>query len=551
MSLSRRSLLIAASLAATPRPAWAQNLSAGAFTHGVASGDPLADGVMLWTRFVHANDGRIAWEVAADDTFAAPVARGEAVAAPHHDFCAKIDVRGLAPGRRYFYRFLSASGPSPTGRTLTAPATDGEALTIALFSCSNLPFGYFHAYGDAAERDDIDLALHVGDYLYELPRGAYPSAEEAVPGREIEPAGETLSLQDYYQRYAAYHRDPDLLELRRLKPMAAIWDDHEIADNAWSGGALGHNRNDGDYPTRAAAAMKAYFDWMPIRAGAGAAVTRTLDWGGLARILLLDTRLAGRTAQLAYNAALVRRLMASGAGGEEARRAFEAQLNNPARSILGATQEQWLSQALAHSKAAGQTWQIIAQPLVTGDQHANADMLALLPERGSSNARRYFVAGVTLSGLGLPWNLDAWAGYPGARARLLQACADHANNALVLGGDSHNCWVNTLAAPNDPARVAAIEFAGGSVTSPGFERSLSNAAPGERERRMRSANPQLAFCDLTHRGYALLRLTRAACEAEWRAFADVRNPQRGDAMVTRISAAASAAGGPGAWSVQA
>ena len=175
MLIARRSLLFAAAslTAAAPRTAWAQALSSGLFTHGVASGDPLPDGVVLWTRFV-GGDGRIAWEVAEDEAFARVTQRGEARASAGNDHCAKVDVRGLAPGRPYFYRFLSASGPSFTGRTRTAPARGGDSLGVALFSCANLPFGYFHAYGHAAAREDIDLVLHSG--------AAGQSAEAAEDG---------------------------------------------------------------------------------------------------------------------------------------------------------------------------------------------------------------------------------------------------------------------------------------------------------------------------------------------------------------------------------
>jgi alkaline phosphatase D len=165
MLIARRGLLLAGATAAMARPVWAQSLSQGAFTHGVASGDPLPDGVILWTRFV-GGDGRIAWEMSEDESFANVAARGEAQANAVSDFCVKVDARGLAPGRVYFYRFLSGSGPSLVGRTITAPA-DAASLSVGLVSCANYGFGYFHAYGHLAAREDIDLVLHTGDYIYE------------------------------------------------------------------------------------------------------------------------------------------------------------------------------------------------------------------------------------------------------------------------------------------------------------------------------------------------------------------------------------------------
>ena len=552
MLIARRSLLAAASLtAALPRAAWAQALSAGLFTHGVASGDPLPDGAVIWTRFV-GGEGRIAWEVAEDEAFARVAQRGEARASASNDYCAKVDVRGLAPGRPYFYRFLSASGPSFTGRTRTAPARGGDSLGVALFSCANLPFGSFHAYGHAAAREDIDLVLHSGDYIYEIQRGAYPSASEAVQGRVIEPFNETVSLDDYNQRYASYHTDPDMLELRRVKPMSLVWDDHEFANNTWRDGAQDHHPpSEGDFHARAAAATKAYFDWMPIRRpdALSPRIYRSLDWGELARIILLDTRLIGRDRQLDYRRTLMPRIAQGGADAAAAAAAFRAGvLNDPNRTMLGPAQERWFAETLAASRRRGQTWQIITQGVQMGEPAAPADICRLIPDETSAGARQWFNLGARMSTLGLPWNLDSWGGYPAARAHFLEACAAHANNAIVLGGDSHNCWVNNLAAASG-ARLAAIEFAGGSVTSPGFERTLTRAAPGEREAAMRAANPQLAFCDVTNRGYAALRFTRGECAAEWIAFADVRSPQRGTPTVTRMTSRASTSAGPGPWTL--
>jgi alkaline phosphatase D len=550
---TRRSLIAGAAVAsAAPRAAWARDLARGAFTHGVASGDPLAEGVVLWTRFVSPGGGRIAWEISEEESFTRIERRGEAHARGSNDFCTKVDVRGLRPGRRYFFRFLSASGPSPTGQTRTAPIGAAENLSAALFSCANFAFGYFHAYGHAARREDIDLVLHVGDYIYEYERGVYPAADEALPERVLAPAGEIIHLTDYYQRYATYHTDPDLLELRRLKPMSAVWDDHEIANDAASGGAQNHQSTEGSYADRVAAASKAYFDWMPIRRPTrrGAQLYRLLDWGDLARIVLLDTRYIGRERQLDYRTALAGQLAQGGAEAAAAARAFhETVLNDPHRTLLGAEQEIWFQRALADSKRRGQTWQIIAQQVVMAEQRFPAGLSRLLPADVHANTRRWIAGGEEMGALGLPWNLDSWGGYPAARARFLQACASNANNAVVLGGDSHNCWLNNLTAP-EGARLAAIEFAGGSVTSPGFERALSNAAPGEREAMMRSANPDLAWSDTTHRGYGVLRFTRGACEAEWVAFSDVRVAQAGAPTISRMNAESGARSGPSAWSVQ-
>ncbi|MGE3143611.1 MAG: alkaline phosphatase [Hyphomonadaceae bacterium] len=549
MQLSRRALLAAASLAAAPVPAWARGFSRGAFTHGIASGDPTADAVILWARFVPADgaDARIGWEIAEDEAFAQSARRGALSVSARTDFCAKVDVRGLAPGRPYFYRFLAADGPSLTGRTRTAPRGPADRLSLAFFSCSNLPWGYFHAYGDAAAREDIDLCLHLGDYIYELQRGAYPSAQEAVPGRVIEPAGETVTWAEYCARHQSYHLDPDLQELRRLKPLCVVWDDHDFANDAWMHGAQNHQPSEGAWSTRAAAARKAYFDWMPIRHhnSRDAYIQRSLDWGDLARILLLDTRLIGRDRQLVYERDLLPHM--DGADSAAALAAFRARLDDPARQLLGAPQERWLAAQMAQSRAHGQAWQILAQQVVVAPQRAPQGLSRLLSPDASP--RNWFALAECMAALGLPWNLDCWDGYPAARARLLAMCETQAANAIILSGDSHNCWVSTLAAPGKAERRAALEFAGGSVSSPGFERTLTNAQPGEREALIQSANPALAFTDLTNRGYGALQLTRTRCEAEWRAFSDIRTPTRGPPVNARFAAEASLRAGPGAWAM--
>ncbi len=552
MQLSRRSLLLGASLAATPIPAWARELSAGAFTHGVASGDPTQTSVIIWTRFAPAAgaDGRIAWEISEQEDFRRVARRGSAQASAASDYCVKVDVRGLRAGRRYFYRFLSSSNPSVTGLTRTAPR-EAESLNVAFFSCANLPFGYFHAYGDAAARDDIDLCLHLGDYIYESPRGIYPFPSEVVEGRVIDPVNEIVSLADYYARYGSYHLDPDLLELRRTKPLSVTWDDHEITNDAWSGGAQNHQpATEGSYVDRVAAASKAYFDWMPIRRPnpASAQLYRTIDWGDLARIVILDTRYIGRNEQLNYVRDLIPAMTAPGADPMAAAQAFKRQrLEDPSRTLLGSAQEQWLDATLAQSKARGQTWQVLAQQVVLSTWVAPENVARLLPP-DTNLTTNWFSQAERLRQAGLPWNLDAWDGYPAARARLKASLVQNTANALVIGGDSHNAWVYNATADNAD-RLAAIEFAGGSVTSPGFERTLTNAQAGEREATFRGADPLLAFTDLSNRGYGAFRLTRGACEAEWRAVSDIRVRARGAVTTTRFTSATSTATGPGRWQV--
>lgn len=550
---TRRGFLGAASLASLAAPALAANYSSGAFTHGVASGDPDVNSVVLWTRFRPGNGGnaRIGWEVAESETFATPSAKGELLISAADDHCVKVIARGLKPGRRYAYRFLSASGASPTGFTRTAPQGKTSALTFAAFSCANKPQGYFHAYADAAARDDIELCIHLGDYIYEMERGNYPSLAEAVPGRTIVPDTELRAYRDYCARYASYRDDADLQELHRVKPWAVIWDDHEFANDTWMNGAGAQDdATDGPWAARKAAAVKAYCDWMPIRhtANDGLRIYRRLDWGDLASILLLDTRLIGRDAQGSARTALAGAAQQGPDALKKAAQAFAANtLNDPRHSMLGAAQEVWLAQQLRASKASGRPWQVLAQQVVVGEQIIAASAPKMLPPDASDWQRSFVQNAVTFAELGLPWNMDSWAGYPAARTRFLESCARDANNALVLSGDSHSAWAYDL--PGANAAPAAVEIGVTSVASTGFERTFSNAAPGEREAAMLEANKELAWCDITNRGYTITQLTPQNVEATYVQLSDVTTSARPNATSKTIAAEARKGAGVGPWQV--
>jgi alkaline phosphatase D len=275
-------------------------------------------------------------------------------------------------------------------------------------------------------------------------------------------------------------------------------------------------------------------------------IYRSLDWGNLARIVLLDTRLIGRDRQLNYATQLMPRL-AQGENPAAAIADFRANvLEDPHRTMMGAAQEAWFAQALGGSKRRGQPWQIITQQVVMSDVYAPPGISGLLSPNAAPYVRQYVAAGEQLGALHLPFNLDAWSGYPAARARFLAACKAHANNAVVLGGDSHNFWA---AGHGDAGRLSAIEFAGGSVTSPGFEHELTNAQPGQRESMVAAANPQLATCDLTNKGYGVLKFTPTSCSAEWVGFTSVAQATAPTPTLLRLESAASANSGPGAWNV--
>lgn len=484
------------------------------FTHGVASGEPAPRSMLFWTRFVGGSDRpqELELEVATNPRMVRPVARVRTLADPANDWCARVSVAGLAPGTTYYYRFSGpAKARSIVGRTRTLPEGDVPLFRIGLFSCSNLPYGWFNAYGQAVAADDIDLFVHVGDYLYEYARGTYPDARVAVPGRVIEPAGETVSLTDYRARYASYRADPDLQAIHALFPAVTTWDDHEIANDAWTGGAENHQpASEGAWAARLAAARRAYREWMPV----SDAPYARYEIGRLATLFRLDTRVEGRDQPLSLAAAL---RGATDMGAALVRFRDEQWIAGN-RQLLGPAQEAWLFAGFEQAARRGARWQLLAQQVIMGNLRAPADAAALLPPDPDGQVKALVEAGAAAARIGLPLNMDAWDGYPAARARLLAAAQKTGANLIVLAGDSHNAWAFDLA--ND-SRPAGVEFATQSVTSPGFEAYLSSVAPTALARVLMEANPLLRWCETSQRGYTHVTLTPREAVAEWRFTAPV------------------------------
>lgn len=502
-----------AGLAALSLPSAAQAMMAQGFTHGVASGEPGANSVLLWTRYAAANDVTLTAELAETPDFARIAGGGTVTAAGDRDHTAKIVVSGLEPGRWYFYRFVAPDGTkSVTGRTRTLPDGPTSAFTIALFSCSNLPFGWFNAYAHAAARQDIDLVAHVGDYLYEYPAGDYPSLKQAVPGRDIQPAHEIVALADYRLRYAAYRSDPDLARLHLLFPMIAQWDDHEITNDSWKGGAENHNDGEGAWPDRVAAAERAYREWMPV------ADTRWRHYqvGDLATIFLPETRVTGRDKQFEVDE------IVAGAGDAAAklRQFAETTYRDPARQMMGATQEKWLFDGLAASTKAGTRWQVCAQQVVLGSLFTPPEIKDWFGANMADNIRRRVETSMLAAKAGLPFNLDAWDGYPAARSRLLAAAQRADADLITLTGDTHNAWAFDLSEGGQPA---GIEIAGHSVTSPGYENYTRGISDAQRVAALRGSSPELKWANTQDRGYVTVQMTRERVTANWHNVETIRS----------------------------
>ncbi len=502
-AIDRRAFLAAsaAGLILPVRPALARVWPASGFTHGVASTPTGAGAVKLWTRFASVTGAATALklDVAEDEGFVRIIARAEAVAGPDTWGTAQAEVTGLPDGKWLWYRFTAPDGRVSTiGRTKTLPAGKVDQLKLAVFSCSNRPFGHFNAYAHAAARDDIDAVIHLGDYIYEYMVGVYPP--NVMPGRETLPADEIIIIDDYRQRYASYRADPALQAIHARFPMIAIWDDHEFANDTWKGGAENHQPAEGVWTLRRDAAIKAHREWLmsPERPW------QRLDFGNLLSVMTLDTRMTGRDQQLNLNAALK--------AGPEGIKAFQTgEWQNPARTLLGSEQEAWFAGEIARSVKSGQRWQLIAQQVVMGDLFTPKNAAEWLGADADARTQGYIKGGIAAAQAGIPGAQDMWSGYPHARRRLLKAMADAGANPIVIAGDSHNAWAFNHSLDGKPV---AAEFGVQSVTSPGYE-SAFKADPALIRAGLLQSSPGLQWCDTSRRGYLTLSFNAQETRCDW------------------------------------
>ncbi|WP_088310521.1 alkaline phosphatase D family protein [Novosphingobium sp. B 225] len=491
----------------------------GGFSHGVASGEPGPDRVLLWTRYASGSDTALKWELSDSEDFARVTASGDCTASPANDSCAKAWAKGLEPGKWYFYRFIAPNGEkSITGRTRTLPVGKVGKFRIAVFSCSNLGFGWFNAYAHACEAGDFDLTMHLGDYFYEYKRGEYPSAKQTLEGRFM-PENEATTLAGYRERLATYRLDPDLQRLHQLWPMVPMWDDHEVANDTWAGGAENHQPDEGDWPARKAASEQAYREWLPVSDDYWA----SYEIGDLATLFKLESRHVGRVEALDFLE--VYKGAAPDAVAAALTRFRDGPLHDPRRTLLGAQQEAWLAGALKASTRARKPWQVLGQQVIMGELKMTPKVLDGMDARSPEWLKTRIQASVAAGLNGVPLNMDMWDGYPAARDRLLKSALEANANLVVLSGDSHNAWAFDL---DRKGQRVGVEMAGQGVTSPGAEDSLRWIKPDELARESVAANRQLKWCDTRQRGYMAVELTPKSATSEWRFMATVR--QRSTAL---------------------
>ncbi|HVV34490.1 MAG TPA: alkaline phosphatase D family protein [Vitreimonas sp.] len=586
--LTRRGALIAAtttSVAACTRdvetPAYQGDI---AFNHGVASGDPKSDHIVIWTRVTPDRAGSVPvrWILARDEGLTDVVKTGVVTTSEARDYTVKADVGGLRPGAPYFYGFRAGQASSPVGKTRTLPNGHLEQLNIAVVSCASYPHGFFNVYEAIAKRSDVDLVVHLGDYIYEYGLSGYGGDTAVSLGRIPSPEVECIHLSDYRLRHAQYKAEKELQAAHAIAPWITVWDDHEVANDSWTGGAENHQPNEGSWPDRKHAALQAYYEWMPIRepqAGkAFEAINRSFQFGDLFTLIMLETRLLARTKQLDYatdlpiqkqrwdfedpHAPVALRdgepdtpktqllpAIYEDIGGSlqpvlDWRRAgpmlqqapnlpnrfylapdtaaLTQTLSSPDRMLLGAAQEQWLASEFRKSKNSGTVWQVLGNQVIMAPVAA-PDLSQTPPQLAAAleHLRPRVTQLLKLTRFPFPLDTDAWDGYPAARARVYASMRANASNPLVISGDSHAAWANEL---DDSRGRVAVEFGGTSVTSPSealyFQSAGVDFAAG-----LRARNPQIKWTDQMHHGFILLTLRHDKATAAYMMVSTIQSKQ--------------------------
>ncbi|WP_299320067.1 alkaline phosphatase [uncultured Maribacter sp.] len=493
------------------------------FNYGVASFDPSSTSVIIWTRFIN-TDVEIIWEVSTDNNFNSILRTGKITTESSRDNTLAIELTELEADLKLYYRFISTTDNSVSviGETITLP-TDATQAKLAVCSCSNYQAGLFNVY-DAMANSDADIIVHLGDYFYEYGAGGYGStAENAFLNRFHEPAGEIISLDDYRTRYKQYRSDASLQLAHQKKPFICVWDDHEIANDTYKEGAENHDEaTEGSFEVRKQNALQAYSEFLPfsrISADDNSIIYRSVNIGNLVNLILMDTRLIGRDKQLNITDYVT-------ATGFDAA-AFQTALTDPSRSILGVTQRDWV---LSELNSSSTKWQVLGQQVLMGQMYIPIELLTSfgLPEFGTiltelvtiklrllnndPTLTNEEIARITTA---IPYNLDAWDGYPIDREIIYAGL--NGKKIVTFAGDTHNAWQNTLKAQN--GTEVGIELATSSISSPGFETYLgANSSPeliaGFQEALIALIDG-LNYFDASKRGYMMTTFTTSDVTSEW------------------------------------
>lgn len=485
------------------------------FYHGVASGDPLSDRVIIWTRVTPDTETEIPvkWYLTSDVELKNIVAEGEITTNAEKDFTVKIDVVGLQPNTTYYYYFSALKTNSLIGRTKTAPnSTNAEHLKFAVVSCQNYEAGYFNAFGRIADRNDLDAVVHLGDYIYEYGKGTYGAN---LIERSHQPETEILTLADYRTRYSLYRLDHNLRRAHQQHPFITIWDDHEFANDSYKDGAQNHtDSTEGSWADRKAISKKVYDEWMPIRTQ-NTGIYRVINYGNLMDLIMIDTRIEGRDEQIND---VTNPLMYA-----------------PNRTLLGQTQKEWFLDKLGKSTA---KWKVIGNQVIFSE--FNVGWAAAAPQTPAQVESTF---------------TDIWDGYPIERDTIIDFMSNNSiNNVVWLTGDFHSTFAFDVAkrpsifgfdgaAPTYNATTGegsvAVEFATPSITSANFDENINAATSAALEYQINrplpapflvNPNPHMKFVDLDRHGYFILDIKESAVQADWFFVDKVLEPSENEAF---------------------
>lgn len=489
------------------------------FSHGVASGEPQTQSVLLWTRVgVDTQQAKVQWELALDNRFANIIQNGEQIALADNDHCVKVTVDGLKAGQVYFYRFKCKGVYSEPGRTRTLPTGKVDSLSIAVASCSNFPFGYFNAYEVIAADPDIQFVLHLGDYIYEYGKDGYGGKTAEAINRVHKPSHEIVSLQDYRERHGQYKADMASRLMHAAHPLIPTWDDHESTNNPYMFGAQNHQADEGDWQERRAASLKAYYEWMPIRDPEQGLnrqqLWRHFQFGDLASLVTLETRHTGRSQQIDY-----KDHVPSISNTADRDSFVKDVLGNPERTMLSQKMNDFYRQSLENNNS---QWHLLGNQIPMARTHV-PDLSQHLKKKNQKDydpvADEHARFG-RLGELDLPLYLDTWDGYPAARQSFYEQNQQLGiEDLLVLTGDSHSFWTNQLF--DDNGKAMGLELGTAGITSPGDFESYGPKTANLMDKLVADHNPEVIWTDCQHRGFIKLSLTQEKAQADFISVSDI------------------------------
>nr|WP_314838523.1 alkaline phosphatase D family protein [uncultured Flavobacterium sp.] len=510
------------------------------FNEGVASFDPTATSIILWTRYTASKSGSVnlSWEISTDAKFSQVLRQGKVVTDETRDFTIAVDVQGLPSNKSFYYRFYNVMTKevSVIGETITLPSSSDtiSQVRMAVCSCANFAAGLFNVY-EAMAKSDVDVIVHLGDYIYEYGAGEYGTNQYTSSlGRTHVPAKEIITLDDYRARYKQYRKDEKLKLAHQKKPFIAVWDDHEITNDTYKDGAQNHQPNEGDFSARKLAALKAYSEYIPLKTGNDSRIYRDFHFGNLLSLYMLDTRVIARDKQLEYATYF-------SSNGSFNATAFQTDLLNPSRQLLGAEQLGWLGSKIASSTS---KWQVLGQQVLMTKMMLPSELLMLMAQingeidaLGSAQPATLQAFQASVGGLVtvksrilandptvsaadklrlstvLPYNLDAWDGYPVEREKLFALL--NGKKMVTLAGDTHNAWQGELKSSSN--KVVGLELATSSVTSPGLETylGLGGTQLAQFEQALNLLIDDLEYSNLSKRGYLKATFSASDVKAEW------------------------------------